>query len=460
MSVALNSTYYENGEAHERNQFGLWLASTAAIFIISLCGIFGVLVIPIMQKVFYRHLIQFLVALAIGTLSGDALLHLYPHALLANFDSHQEEFHRKSVWKGFAALLALLMFFLFERLICLIGEWQTSKCQNLVELPHSSIDGLHGQGVLHNLSRHSASRHSANSIQSKMALNGHQVSENSLGQERLFKHKYISVDDILSQDKKSPSGDENEVTTLMVGTYTTDSLVQNSNNEGSHDILNKTEADKIANQANGTILDPNGPIDTSNHDKFAYVHEHKGHSPSHIHSAPNSISSVAWMVIFGDGIHNFVDGLAIGAAFNESYTSGLSTSIAILCHELPHEVGDFAMLLKAGMSVKKAVFYNMLSSVISFVGMILGHYLGDFDDFTPWIFTGTAGIFLYVALVDMIPELNSGHSHSYNSKEQNHSKITELCIQVLGMMLGGSIMLLIMLYELDMKTIFQDSHSH
>ena len=68
----------------------------------------------------------------------------------------------------------------------------------------------------------------------------------------------------------------------------------------------------------------------------------------------------AWMVIFGDGIHNLADGLAIGAAFSESFTSGLSTSIAVLCHELPHEVGDFAMLLKAGMSVKQAVFYNIL----------------------------------------------------------------------------------------------------
>lgn len=66
------------------------------------------------------------------------------------------------------------------------------------------------------------------------------------------------------------------------------------------------------------------------------------------------------MVIFGDGIHNLADGLAIGAAFSESYTSGLSTSIAVLCHELPHEVGDFAMLLKAGMSVKQAIFYNIL----------------------------------------------------------------------------------------------------
>ena len=68
-------------------------------------------------------------------------------------------------------------------------------------------------------------------------------------------------------------------------------------------------------------------------------------------------------MIFGDGIHNLADGLAIGAAFSESYTSGLSTSIAVLCHELPHEVGDFAMLLKAGMSVKQAVCYNILRYV-------------------------------------------------------------------------------------------------
>ena len=75
---------------------------------------------------------------------------------------------------------------------------------------------------------------------------------------------------------------------------------------------------------------------------------HHGHSHhhSHLHSAPESISSVAWMVIFGDGIHNLADGLAIGAAFADGAMSGFSTSVAVLCHELPHEIGQLQLQLQ------------------------------------------------------------------------------------------------------------------
>ena len=62
--------------------------------------------------------------------------------------------------------------------------------------------------------------------------------------------------------------------------------------------------------------------------------------------------------------------------------------------------------------------------------MIVGRFLGDLPNLTPWIFMATAGVFLYVALVDMIPELNSGHSHPYTSEEHHESKATELCLQV------------------------------
>ena len=76
---------------------------------------------------------------------------------------------------------------------------------------------------------------------------------------------------------------------------------------------------------------------------LGHAHSH-GHSHAHSHAhcdaVPGSVAAVAWMVILGDGIHNFSDGLAIGAAFASSITGGVSTSIAVLCHELPHEIGE------------------------------------------------------------------------------------------------------------------------
>ena len=70
-------------------------------------------------------------------------------------------------------------------------------------------------------------------------------------------------------------------------------------------------------------------------------------------SSKPTIATVAWMIIFGDGVHNFIDGLSIGAAFSESILTGISVSVAVLCEEFPHELGDFAVLLNSGMSMKQ-----------------------------------------------------------------------------------------------------------
>lgn len=187
------------------------------------------------------------------------------------------------------------------------------------------------------------------------------------------------------------------------------------------------------------------------------VHHGHSHAHSHIHSAPDSISSVAWMVIFGDGIHNLADGLAIGAAFADGMWSGVSTSIAVLCHELPHEIGDFAMLLKTGMSFKKAVFYNVVSTVLAFIGMIIGLILGNVEHFTNWMFAGTAGVFLYVALVDMMPELSSGHTHPLSKEQQTEGHVVAVLLQLAGMATGVAIMTVIALYEEDFKIMLVDS---
>ena len=75
-------------------------------------------------------------------------------------------------------------------------------------------------------------------------------------------------------------------------------------------------------------------------------HSSHGHGHSHCHDGvPNSVSAIAWMVILGDGIHNFSDGLAIGAAFSNSITGGFSTAVAVFCHELPHEIGNIKFFI-------------------------------------------------------------------------------------------------------------------
>ena len=104
----------------------------------------------------------------------------------------------------------------------------------------------------------------------------------------------------------------------------------------------------------------------------------------------------------GDGLHNFTDGVAIGAAFTTSIAGGFSTTVAVFCHELPHELGDFAVLLKAGMSAKEALCYSLLSSILCYVGMFCGIYLENFDKGSSWTFAVTAGSFLYIALVDLV----------------------------------------------------------
>ena len=112
-----------------------WLAASGSIFFISLCGIFifGVLVIPIMQKLFHQHLLQFLIALAVGTLAGDALLHLLPHALLPEEHGHPDHqdhhLHSRAVWLGFMATVGMMGFFFLEKCINMVGEMKTGKEQ-------------------------------------------------------------------------------------------------------------------------------------------------------------------------------------------------------------------------------------------------------------------------------------------------------------------------------------------
>lgn len=109
----------------------VWLYSSLSIAAISACGLLGVVVIPIMHKTYYNHLLQFLVALAVGTLCGDALLHLIPHAMGPPEHSHgtavETHSHNDGMWKGFAAMLGVVFFYFTEKGLTVVVEWRKRR---------------------------------------------------------------------------------------------------------------------------------------------------------------------------------------------------------------------------------------------------------------------------------------------------------------------------------------------
>lgn len=129
----------------------------------------------------------------------------------------------------------------------------------------------------------------------------------------------------------------------------------------------------------------------------------EAHGPSDQHRA--SASGV--MILVGDGIHNFLDGLLIAAAFLTDIHLGVVTAVAVIAHEIPQEVGDLAVLLNAGLKRGKAFTLNLLVSLTSVLGGIAGWaWLDQATELLPYVLAIAASSFLYIAVADLIPGLH------------------------------------------------------
>lgn len=176
--------------------------------------------------------------------------------------------------------------------------------------------------------------------------------------------------------------------------------------------------------------------------------EPHGHAHSHVSAVQdflsgeinttNTVNSVGWMVIFGDALHNFLDGVAMGAAFTVSMMSGISISLAIICEELPHELADVAILIHSGLKIKKAFFYNFLAALACYVGMVLGIFLGKLTNASPWILASAGGLFLYISLGVIIPDMRL----TANLKK----KISIHILHGVGLFIGYSIILVLVVF--------------
>ena len=128
-------------------------------------------------------------------------------------------------------------------------------------------------------------------------------------------------------------------------------------------------------------------------------HCHKEDCDAHTAAGP--------LLLFGDGLHNFVDGVMIAAAFLISVPLGVATGFAVLAHEIPQELGDFAILLNSGYSRARAFIYNLASALATLPGAFLGYYyFSHLQQVLPYVISLGAASFLYIALVDLTPALH------------------------------------------------------
>ncbi len=130
-------------------------------------------------------------------------------------------------------------------------------------------------------------------------------------------------------------------------------------------------------------------------------HCHTDHCEIHHSAAP--------LILIGDGVHNFIDGAVIAAATHLSVPLGLTTALAVAAHEIPQEVGDFAILLSAGYSRLRALWLNVLSGLSAIGGVVLaGLAISHLPRILPYFLPLAAASFLYIAMSDLIPSLHRG----------------------------------------------------
>lgn len=163
-----------------------------------------------------------------------------------------------------------------------------------------------------------------------------------------------------------------------------------------------------------------------------FVHWRHCHLPTSEHH-PHPI---AIMNLVGDGVHNFIDGLIIGASYLISIPAGFATTIAVVLHEIPQEIGDFGVLLHGGFSKSKALFMNFMLALTAIIGVIVPFVLTRyFEPFVSFLVPFAIGTFVYIAGSDLIPELHK------------ETGLRKAFYQLLWFMAGMAIMCLLLFIE-------------
>lgn len=162
-------------------------------------------------------------------------------------------------------------------------------------------------------------------------------------------------------------------------------------------------------------------------EKFLHWHHHGEDKEN------TKIHPVGKLLLFTDGFHNFIDGIIIGISFLVSIPIGIATTLAVVLHEIPQEIGDFAVLIHSGYEKKRALWLNFFSALTAVLGTIIALIFGSVaEKFTIWVIPIAAGGFIYIAMADLIPELHK--------TEKVKSSTLEIISVLVGILIMASLL--------------------
>ena len=157
----------------------------------------------------------------------------------------------------------------------------------------------------------------------------------------------------------------------------------------------------------------------------------------HHHDEPHGLKPTRYLILFGDAMHNLMDGLAVGASFSVSPQLGIITSLAVAGHEIPQELADLAILVKGGMKIEKALLFNFLSALTAILGGLIAFAFASIAQFTiPFFIAFTTGMFIYIAASDLIPELHLQFLRDARWHQAGLFLVGIIVVWVLGLYLG------------------------
>jgi len=156
----------------------------------------------------------------------------------------------------------------------------------------------------------------------------------------------------------------------------------------------------------------------------------------HVLESDHPIHPVGYMNLLADGGHNFIDGVIIGASYDVSLHVGIATTLAVVFHEIPHELGNFFVLLYAGFTKRKALFFNFVSALFAILGTVMSLSIGSrVAEFSSIMLPLAAGGFIYIAGSDLVPELNK------------ESTLGKSVVQMLAIGVGVGLMFVFVMLE-------------